>query len=60
MIVKFKHVFLTLFFKLFILSRKTCFNTEKDDFNQQTASKAPICRSKFTTLGTTQEFSWVL
>ena len=30
--------------------RKTCENTEKDDFDQQTACRAPVCWSKYTTL----------
>ena len=29
--------------------RKTCFHTETNDFNQQTACGAPICLSKYTT-----------
>ena len=30
---------------------KTCFNAETNDFDQRTACRAPVCWSKYTTLG---------
>ena len=39
-------VFFTLFLKFFFIFR---FLMEKDDFDQQTVYKAPVCRSKYTT-----------
>ena len=40
-------IFALFFF--FCLSWKKCLNDEKDEFNKQTACKAPICWSKYTT-----------
>ena len=42
-------VFSCVFFVCDIKDRKTCLNTKKDHFYQQTVCKAPICCLKYTT-----------